>query len=124
MTNREFYNAIINGSMTDEVKAHATEALSKLDERNQKRSAKPTKGQLENEHTKEAILEYLRQAGGSGIAVEISEGVAITTQKASALCRLLVEDGALTVEEVKVPKKGKCKKYSLANAVEAEESEE
>lgn len=123
MTNREFYNAIINGSMTDEVKAHATEALSKLDERNQKRSSKPTKAQLENEPVKTAIVDYLTIHGGA-VAADIAAEVDITTQKASALCRLLVEDGVLTVEEVKVPKKGKCKKYSLADAVEAEESEE
>ena len=123
MTNREFYNAIINGSMTDEVKAHATEALSKLDERNQKRSSKPTKAQLENEPVKTAIVDYLTIHGGA-VAADIAAEVDITTQKASALCRQLVESGALMVEEVKVPKKGKCKKYSLANAVEAEESEE
>lgn len=123
MTNREFYNAIINGSMTDEVKAHAAEALSKLDERNQKRSSKPTKAQLENEPVKTAIVDYLTIHGGA-VAADIAAEVDITTQKASALCRLLVEDGVLKVEEVKVPKKGKCKKYSLANAVESEEDEE
>ena len=123
MTNREFYNAIINGSMTDEVKAHAAEALSKLDERNQKRSSKPTKAQLENEPVKTAIVDYLTVHGGA-VAADIAAEVDITTQKASALCRQLVESGVLTVEEVKVPKKGKCKKYSLANAAEVEEDEE
>lgn len=123
MTNREFYNAIINGSMTDEVKAHAAEALSKLDERNQKRSSKPTKTQLENEPVKTAIVDYLILHGGA-VAADIAAEVDITTQKASALCRQLVESGKLTVEEVKIPKKGKCKKYSLANAAEVEEDEE
>lgn len=123
MTNREFYNAIINGSMTDEVKTHAAEALSKLDERNQKRSSKPTKAQLENEPVKTAIVDYLTIHGGA-VAADIAAEVDITTQKASALCRQLVESGTLTVEEVKVPKKGKCKKYSLANAAEVEEDEE
>ena len=123
MTNREFYNAIINGSMNDEVKAHAAEALSKLDERNQKRSSKPTKAQLENEPVKTAIVDYLTVHGGA-VAADIAAEVDITTQKASALCRQLVESGVLTVEEVKVPKKGKCKKYSLANAAEVEEDEE
>lgn len=123
MTNREFYNAIINGSMTDEVKAHAAEALSKLDERNQKRSSKPTKTQLENEPVKTAIVDYLILHGGA-VAADIAAEVDITTQKASALCRQLVESGRLTVEEVKIPKKGKCKKYSLANAAEVEEDEE
>lgn len=119
MTNREFYTAIINGSMTDEVKTHATEALAKLDERNQKRSSKPTKAQLENEPIKTAIIDYLTVHGGA-VAADIAAEVDITTQKASALCRQLVESGRLTVEEVKIPKKGKCKKYSVVLAVEYE----
>ena len=119
MTNREFYTAIINGSMTDEVKTHATEALAKLDERNQKRSSKPTKTQLENEPVKTAIVDYLTAHGGA-VAADIAAGVDITTQKASALCRQLVENGVLTVDEVKIPKKGKCKKYSVVLAVEDE----
>lgn len=119
MTNREFYTAIINGSMTDEVKTHATEALAKLDERNQKRSSKPTKAQLENEPIKTAIIDYLTVHGGA-VAADIAAEVDITTQKASALCRQLVESGRLTVEEVKIPKKGKCKKYSVVLAVEDE----
>ena len=123
MTNREFYTAIINGSMTDEVKAHATEALAKLDERNQKRSSKPTKAQLENEPIKTAIIDYLAAHGGA-VAADIAAEVDITTQKASALCRQLVESGSLTVEEVKIPKKGKCKKYSIAPTAEDESDSE
>ena len=106
MTNREFYTAIMNGTMTDEVKSHAAEAITKLDERNQKRSSKPSKTQLENEPVKTAIVNYLTVHGGA-VAADIAAEVDITTQKASALCRQLVESGSLTVEEVKIPKKGK-----------------
>lgn len=123
MTNREFYTAIINGSMTDEVKTHATEALAKLDERNQKRSSKPSKAQLENEPIKTTIIDYLTAHGGA-VAADIAAEVDITTQKASALCRQLVESGRLTVEEVKIPKKGKCKKYSIAPTAEDESDSE
>ena len=123
MTNREFYTAIMNGTMTDEVKSHAAEAITKLDERNQKRSSKPSKTQLENEPVKTAIVDYLTVHGGA-VAADIAAEVDITTQKASALCRQLVESGALMVEEVKVPKKGKCKKYSVVTSVEDEQDSE
>ena len=123
MTNREFYTAIMNGTMTDEVKSHAAEAITKLDERNQKRSSKPSKTQLENEPVKTAIVDYLTVHGGA-VAADIAAEVDITTQKASALCRQLVESGILTVEEVKIPKKGKCKKYSVAPVVEDEQDSE
>ena len=123
MTNREFYTAIMNGTMTDEVKSHAAEAIAKLDERNQKRSSKPSKTQLENEPVKTAIIDYLTVHGGA-VAADIAAEVDITTQKASALCRQLVESGRLTVEEVKIPKKGKCKKYSVAPIAEDEQDRE
>ena len=123
MTNREFYTAIMNGTVTDEVKSHAAEAITKLDERNQKRSSKPSKTQLENEPVKTAIVDYLTVHGGA-VAADIAAEVDITTQKASALCRQLVESGSLTVEEVKIPKKGKCKKYSVAPATEDEQDGE
>ena len=123
MTNREFYTAIMNGTMTDEVKSHAAEAITKLDERNQKRSSKPSKTQLENEPVKTAIIDYLTVHGGA-VAADIAAEVDITTQKASALCRQLVESGNLTVEEVKIPKKGKCKKYSVVTSGEDEQDSE
>ena len=123
MTNREFYTAIMNGTMTDEVKNHAAEAIAKLDERNQKRSSKPSKTQLENEPVKTAIIDYLTVHGGA-VAADIAAEVDITTQKASALCRQLVESGRLTVEEVKIPKKGKCKKYSVVTSGEDEQDSE
>ena len=123
MTNREFYTAIMNGTMTDEVKSHAAEAITKLDERNQKRSSKPSKTQLENEPVKTAIVDYLTVHGGA-VAADIAAEVDITTQKASALCRQLVESGILTVEEVKIPKKGKCKKYSVVTSGEDEQDSE
>ena len=123
MTNREFYTAIMNGTMTDEVKSHAAEAIAKLDERNQKRSSKPSKTQLENEPVKTAIVDYLTAHGGA-VAADIAAEVDITTQKASALCRQLVESGILTVKEVKIPKKGKCKKYSVVTSGEDEQDSE
>lgn len=43
MTNREFFNAIINANVNDELTAHATAELAKLDKRNAQRSSKPSK---------------------------------------------------------------------------------
>ena len=39
MTNREFYTAIVNSDLSDEMKAFASEAIEKLDARNAKRSS-------------------------------------------------------------------------------------
>lgn len=113
MTNREFYNAIINGTMNDEIKAHAAAEIEKLDRRNASRANRPTKAQLENEPIKEKILELLNGKEATTASV-IAEGLEISVQKASALCRQMVGSSALKVDEVKIPKKGKQKAYSIA----------
>lgn len=112
MTNREFFNAIIKANVNDELTKHATAELAKLDARNAKRSSKPSKTQLANEPIKARLLEIL--AVKPMTASEIHEvDVDLSTQKISSLCRQLVEAGKLAVEEVKIPKKGKQKQYSL-----------
>lgn len=114
MTNREFFNAIINANVSDELTAHATAELAKLDKRNAQRSSKLSKTQLENEPIKAHLLEIL--AVKPMTASEIHEvDASLSTQKISSLCRQLVDAGKLTVEEVKVPKKGKQKQYSLVS---------
>ena len=116
MTNREFFTAI--ASMTNinaELVEHATNELEKLDKRNASRAAKPTKAQKENEPIKEEIVKFLTEKGGFHTASEVMEACEISVQKASALCRQLVEEGALTVREIKVPKKGKQKAYVIAD---------
>lgn len=113
MTNREFYNAILSAEVNDELKAFAEEAIAKMDARNEKRSSKPSKTAIANEPIKVAIGEYLN--GKENVtASDVAVGVEITVQKASALLRQMVADGVATVSEIKVPKKGKCKAYTLA----------
>lgn len=113
MTNREFFNAIVSANVSDELTAFAQEAIAKLDKRNEARSSKPSKVALANAPVKEAIVAFLAEHANA-VASDIATGCEITTQKASALCRQLVEDGTLTSEEVKMPKRGKVKAYRLA----------
>lgn len=122
MTNREFFTAI--ASMTNinaELVEHATNELEKLDKRNASRAAKPTKAQKENEPIKEEIMKFLTEKGGFHTASEIMEACEISVQKASALCRQLVEKNKLEVKEVKIPKKGKQKAYGLVSSDEVQE---
>lgn len=113
MTNREFYNAIINGTMNEEIKAFAEQAIAKMDARNENRSSKPSKKSIENEPIKADIIKFITERGEKCITSAIAEALEISTQKASALCRQLVSDGKLVVEEVKVPKRGNQKAYSI-----------
>lgn len=103
MTNREFYQAVINEVANEELKAFAQDAIAKLDKRNENRSNKPSKTQIANEPIKKVIAELLTDKPMS--ATEIAGKVEISTQKASALCRQLVNDGVAKVTDVKSNKR-------------------
>ena len=120
MTNREFYTAIINANVADDLKTYAQGEIDKLDARNDKRKNTQTKAQKENEGVMTAIVETIT-ANGSMVASEIGSALNISTQKASALCKLLVDGGKLTVADVKVKNKGTVKQYSLATPTATDE---
>ena len=113
MTTREFLNSVISANISEELTDYAKDAIVKLDARNAKRASKPSKTAIANEPIKAQIAEYLADKGAT-TSTEIGGAIGISTQKASALLRQMVENGVLVAEEVKVPKKGKVKSYSLA----------
>ena len=114
MTEREFLNSVLAiEGISDDLKTYATEGIAKLDARNDKRKNTQTKAQKENEGTMKSIVEIIT-ANGKMVASEIGAALGISTQKASALARQLVECGQLSVTDVKVKGKGSVKCYSLA----------
>lgn len=120
MTSREFFTAIVaDETISADLRDYATEQIAKLDAKNAKRSSKPSKTQVANEPIKTAIIEYL-SANGQSVSSEIATALSteespVTTQKVSALCRQLVADGLLSVADVKIPKKGMVKAYSVVS---------
>ena len=113
MTNREFYKAVINAVENEELKAFAQAEIDKLDKKNEKRKNTQTKTQKENEGIKNSIVALLEEKG-SMVASVIATELNISTQKASALCKQLVEEKELVVSDIKVKNKGTLKQYSLA----------
>ena len=113
MTEREFLTKVlaIEGIAT-ELSDYATEGIAKLDARNDKRKNTQTKAQKENEGVMTAIVNHLT-ANGADVASGIGTALGISTQKASALCKLLADGGKLTVADVKVKGKGTVKQYSI-----------
>ena len=107
MTYRDFYTAVINGEVTDEMKVFATEAIAKLDARNASRKDKPSKRAIENEPIKAKIAGVLGEEPKT--ASEIGVLVGVSTQKASALLRQM-EVGCV---DLKVKGKGVVKGYTL-----------
>ena len=112
MTNREFFNAIINANMNDELTQHATAELAKLDKRNAQRSSKPSKTQLENEPIKAHLLEILAVKPMTASEIRNTDPN-LSSSKISTLCGQLAKEGKVSIQEIKVPKVGKRNQYSL-----------
>ena len=111
MTNREFFNKVIANEIDNEVGEMAQSLLAKLDEKNAKRKNTETKEQKENKVLMAKICDLL--ANGGMVASDIGKALEVSTQKASALCTLLVKAGTVNVADVKVKGKGTVKCYSL-----------
>ena len=111
MTNRDFFNAVINANISDELTDFAKSEIEKLDARNDKRRNTLTKEQKANEEIKVQILDFI--GNGKMVASEIANGLSLSTQKVSALCKQLVESDKLSVEDVKIKGKGTVKGYAV-----------
>ena len=125
MTRREVYNAVLNGNTSEEVLNWFRAELSKMDTANEKRKTQPSKKDKENQPIKDSIFALLSEKGPM-VASAIGEALEFSTSKASALCRQMVEDGRLSVAEVKSPKKGggKVKQYAAIESEDEAEDEE
>ena len=71
MTNREFYTAISNGEMNDELMAKATELIEKMNETNAKRAQKVLEKKQAAEDEKAPIRKALLEAADEMIAVAV-----------------------------------------------------
>ena len=109
MTNREFFTAIVNSDLSDEMKAFASESISKLDARNAKRASTPSKTQKENAPLIEKIASLLTSE--PKLASTLATEMGISTQKASALVKKIE---GVSVCDVKVKGKGTQKGYFFA----------
>ena len=116
ITMRQYHEAVISGNITDDVIAKAHAEIAKLDATNAKRAEKAAEKAKENDPIKNAIYNLLVENGAMvasaiGAALTTPENE-VTTSKVSSMCRQMVDEHRLTVEDVKVKGKGKVKQYS------------
>lgn len=113
MTNREFYTAIMNAeTLAAEVREHAEAALNKLDATNEKRKNTTSKKALENQPLIDRIINEILDSQPK-TASDVAAVLEVSVQKASMLCRAAVEQGHAKSQDIKVPKKGVQKGYTL-----------
>lgn len=104
MTNREFYVAIAEAQVSDELTTKAQELIAALDSRNEKRKTTPTKEQKEAAGRREAVLAYLKaNAAEVFTRDQIAEALEITPGQATAACKALGD--AVIKSEAKFDKK-------------------
>lgn len=114
MTKREFMEAIVKfaeeGAVGEEYGAFAKEEIEKLDAALEKRREKVSAKQAENAPLMDKIYEMLGDEPMT--ATVVGEMLEVSTQKASALLRKMVEEGRAAKTDVKIPKKGVQKGYT------------
>ena len=111
MTKREFYTAIMNGEIDEQVKLFAAEELEKMDVANEKRRNTLSKKAQENQPLLQQITgEILTDEPKT--ATDVAAVLGVSVQKASGLLRRLVEDGKAVKVDVKIKGKGTQKGYS------------
>lgn len=113
MSKREFLEGIVRageeGRIDAEYGVFAEEEIKKIDAALEKRREKMTAKQAENAPLMDKIYEMLGEEPMT--ATVVGEMMEISTQKASALLRKMVEEGRAGKTDVKVPKKGTQKGY-------------
>lgn len=102
MTTREFYLSIINDTVSDETIAKASEMLSALDARNEKRKSAESKEKRETAERRKVVMAYLDT--NPRFADDIAEGVNLTVGQVRSALSFLVTNGFASKCEVKVGK--------------------
>ena len=116
MTNREFYNAIaMNESLSDEIRAFATESIGKLDHTNELRKAavakKSAEKQAEKQPIRDALFAIIGAEPQTATALIEAAGLDIKPASVPSLLKPFVEDGSVLKVDVKVTGKGKQRGY-------------
>lgn len=121
MTNREFFVQVSAGVINDEVIAHATAAIEKMDAANAKRKNTPSKTAEANALLVEAIITGIlmhEPMTGVAIAEQLNEMFPdlekpVTVNKVASLLKNAVAAGKVVKSDVKVEKTTR-KAYALA----------
>lgn len=119
MTNREFYQAIVDANVTEELTEFALAAIEKMDASNSKAREKAAEKAAEKEAEKApiraALLAQVSTEPKTATMLIEAAGVDCKPQSIPSLFKPLVEDGTIVKVDMKVEgKKGLQRGYQLA----------
>lgn len=106
MTTREFYQAVIDGNLTDDTLSKAQELIAALDAKNAKRKTTPTKDQREAAARREIVLGFFADHPMEVFTRDaVADALGISPAQVTAACKALGE--SLTKSEAKFDKSRK-----------------
>ena len=118
MTNREFYQAVIDANINDELTAFATAGIEKLDHTNSLRkdatAKKAQEKEVERAPIRDAIMAVMTTEPKTATTLIAESGVEVKPQAIPSLLKGLVEDGTIVKSDVKVTGKGHQRGYAFA----------
>ena len=118
MTKREFYTAIMNGEIDEQVKLFASTELEKMDAANEKRRNTLSKKAQENLPLFEKIMNEILDDEPK-TATDVATVLEVSVQKANGLLRRLADEGKINKVDVKIKGKGTQKGYTLPTGKES-----
>ena len=118
MTEREFYTAVIEANINEDLTVFATKGIEKIDKANEARKVKTAEKAVAKEAEKapirEAIFAVITTGEGKTASDLIAEaGVDIKPQAIPSLLKPLIEDGKVIKTDIKVKGKGSVRGYAL-----------
>lgn len=111
MTSREYFQAVLNAHISEEMDTMSATLIQRLDAKNEKRKTTPTKQQKEAAERRAAVHEFLKKQTDPVTRDAIAEALGISPAQAGAACKALGE--AVKKSEIKVDKKSKVA-YAIA----------
>lgn len=118
MTTREFYQAVIDASINEELTAFAKDGIEKLDHalflRQVSAVKKAQEKEAERAPIRDAIMAVMTTKPKTATTLIEEAGVEIKPQAIPSLLKSLCEAGTVVKTEVRITGKGKQRGYALA----------
>ena len=103
MTTREFYQAVIDGNITEDTLSKAQELIAALDAKNAKRKTTPTKDQREAAIRKQMVIDFFYDHQDEVfVRDQIADALGITPAQVTAACKPLIAENIVVKSEAKI----------------------
>lgn len=105
MTTREFYTAVVEANVNEELTVKAQELIAALDAKNEKRKNTETKEQKEAAARRELVLGFFQNHPDEAFTRDaVAEAVGVSPAQVTAACKVLLAEDSITKSEAKIDK--------------------